>query len=227
MIEESVRKAIELIVTFNPEIYQIIFLSLFISVMATLTASFFGIISGIFISITSFKGKQFIKRLIFTFMGVPPVVLGLVVLLLLAGPFDEYNLLFTRTAMYIAQTLLVLPIITGNIIISSEKTQKNVLDTATTLGANWFDKIKLLTKETRAFILMSITLGFSRAISEVGAVMLVGGNIKGETRVMTTFIAMSNSMGDYSLSIAVGIILLIMAFIVHAIVGRIRGDLYD
>ncbi len=227
MILESLKKAIELIISFDAEIYEIIFLSLVISILATLTAALFGTFTGIYISISSFKGKQFIKRLIFTLMGIPPVVLGLIVLLLLVGPFDSLELLFTRTAMYIAQTLLVLPIITGNIIISSEKTQKKILETATTLGAGKFDKIKLLVTETRAFIIMSITLGFSRAISEVGAVMLVGGNIKGETRVMTTFIAMSNSMGDYSLSIAVGIILLILAFIVHSIVASVRGDLYD
>ena len=227
MILDSLKTAFELIFSFNSEIYEIIFLSLTISLLATLTAGVLGTILGVYISIKDFKGKKLVKRLIFTFMGIPPIVLGLVILLLLAGPFDGLNLLFTRTAMYIAQTLLVLPIITGNIIISSEKTQKRVLETATTLGASNKDKIKLLIKETRVFVLMSITLGFSRAISEVGAVMLVGGNIKGETRVMTTFIALSNSMGDYSLSIAVGIILLVLAFLVHTLIGKFRGDLYD
>lgn len=227
MIIESFNKAVELLFSFDGEIYQIIFLSLAISLLATLTAALFGTFFGILISITNFKGKRLLKRLIFTFMGVPPVVLGLVVLLLLANPFDSFNLLFTKTAMYISQTLLVLPIITGNIIISSEKTQKNVLETATTLGASRLDKIKLLIRETRVFILMSITLGFSRAISEVGSVMLVGGNIRGETRVMTTFIAMTNSDGRYELSIAMGIILLLIAFLVHTLLARFRGDLYD
>ena len=160
-------------------------------------------------------------------MGIPPVVLGLLVLLLLTGPFDDTNLIFTKTAMYIAQTLLVLPIIIGNIITSSEKTQKKVLETATTLGANTKEKIKLLIIETKPFILMSFILGFSRAISEVGAVMIVGGNIRGDTRVMTTFIAQTNSMGEYSMSIAMGFILLLIAFLIHTLVAKFRGDLYD
>ena len=227
MIIESTLKAIELLLSLDKEIYTIIFLSLTISILATITASFFGTITGIFISISDFKLKRFTKKIIFTFMGIPPVVLGLIVLLLITGPFDGMNLLFTKSAMFIAQTLLVFPIVVGNIIISSEKTQKKVLETATTLGASKFDKIILLVKEIKPFIMMSIILGFSRALSEVGAVMLVGGNIKNDTRVMTTYIALNNSMGEYSMSIAMGIILLMIAFILHTLLARFRGDFYD
>ena len=227
MIIESTIKAFELLFSFDKEIYSIIFLSLTISILATIVASFFGTLLGILISISDFKLKRLTKKLVFTFMGIPPVVLGLIVLLLITGPFDNLNLLFTKSAMFIAQTLLVLPIVTGNIIISSEKTQKKVLETATTLGANKFDKIVLLIKEIKPFILMSIILGFSRAISEVGAVMLVGGNIKNDTRVMTTYIALNNSMGEYSVSIAMGMILLLIAFILHTLLAKFRGDFYD
>ena len=227
MILESTLKAIELLFSFDKEIYSIIFLSLTISILATITASFFGTIIGILISITNFKLKRFTKKVIFTFMGIPPVVLGLIVLLLITGPFDGMNLLFTKSAMFIAQTLLVFPIIVGNIIISSEKTQKRILETASTLGASKFDKIVLLIKEIKPFIMMSVILGFSRALSEVGAVMLVGGNIKNDTRVMTTYIALNNSMGEYSVSIAMGMILLLIAFILHTLLARFRGDFYD
>ncbi len=227
MILESTLKAIELLISLDQEIYTIIFLSLTISILATITASFFGTIIGILISISDFKLKRFTKKIVFTFMGIPPVVLGLVVLLLITGPFDGMNLLFTKSAMYIAQTLLVLPIIIGNIIISSEKTQKKVLETATTLGASKYDKLILLIKEIKPFIFMSVILGFSRALSEVGAVMLVGGNIKNDTRVMTTYIALNNSMGEYSVSIAMGIILLLIAFMLHTLLARFRGDFYD
>ncbi len=227
MIIESTMKAVELLFSFDSEIYTIIFLSLAISLLATATASFFGTILGILISISDFKLKRFTKKIVFTFMGIPPVVMGLVVLLLITGPFDGMNLLFTKSAMYIAQTLLVLPIIVGNIIISSEKTQKKILETATTLGANKYHKITLLIKEIKPFILMSVILGFSRALSEVGAVMLVGGNIKNDTRVMTTYIALNNSMGEYSMSIAMGIILLLIAFVLHTLLARFRGDFYD
>ena len=227
MIMESIIKAFELLISLDQEIYSIIFLSLTISILATLTASLIGTVLGIWISISDFRLKRFTKKMVFTLMGIPPVVMGLIVLLLLTGPFDGLNLLFTKSAMFIAQTLLVLPIIVGNIVISSEKTQKKVLETATTLGAKRLDKIILLIKETKPFIYMSIILGFSRALSEVGAVMLVGGNIKNDTRVMTTYIALSNSMGDYSMSIAMGIILLFLAFIIHSLLARFRGDFYD
>ncbi|MCK5762141.1 MAG: ABC transporter permease [Candidatus Izimaplasma sp.] len=227
MILESTLKAIELLFSLDKEIYTIIILSLTISILATITASFFGTILGILISITNFKLKRFTKKVIFTLMGIPPVVLGLVVLLFITGPFDGMNLLFTKSAMFIAQTLLVFPIIIGNIIISSEKTQKKVLETATTLGASKRDKIILLIKEIKPFILMSVILGFSRALSEVGAVMLVGGNIKNDTRVMTTYIALNNSMGEYSVSIAMGLILLLIAFILHTLLAKFRGDFYD
>ena len=227
MFIEGLKEAIVLLISFNREIYSIIGLSLMISLLATLTASFFGIFSGIIISITHFKGKKTIKKIIFTLMGIPPVVLGLVVLLLLSGPFANFNLLFTRSAMYIAQTLLIYPIITGNMIITSEKTQQKILETATTLGATSKHKLWLLISETKPFILLSIILGFSRAISEVGAVMLVGGNIRGQTRVMTTFITLNTSMGNYSASIAMGIILLLITFIIHSLISSFRGDFYD
>ena len=227
MIYESIIEAFKLLISFDSEIYSIIFLSLTISILATLTAAVIGTFLGILISISDFKFKRFTKKIVFTLMGIPPVVLGLVVLLLITGPFDGMNLLFTKSAMYIAQTLLVLPIIIGNIIITSEKTQKRVLETATTLGASKIDKIFLLIIETKPFIFMSIILGFSRALSEVGAVMLVGGNIKGDTRVMTTYIALNNSMGEYSMSIAMGFILLSIAFLLHTLLAKFRGDFYD
>lgn len=223
---DGFNEAIQLLIRFDQEVYGIIGLSLMIAFLATLTAGVFGVVSGIFISISQFKGKRFIKKVILTLMGIPPVVLGLFVLLLLAGPLSQFKLLFTPTAMYIAQTLLVYPIITGNIIITSEKTQQKVLETATTLGASKRDKIILLVSETKPFILLSFILGFSRAISEVGAVMLVGGNIRGHTRVMTTFIAMNTSMGNYGTSITMGITLLLIAFLIHSLIAKMRGDFY-
>ena len=123
MIMESIIKAFELLISLDQEIYSIIFLSLTISILATLTASLIGTVLGIWISISDFRLKRFTKKIVFTLMGIPPVVMGLIVLLLLTGPFDGLNLLFTKSAMFIAQTLLVLPIIVGNIVISSEKTQ--------------------------------------------------------------------------------------------------------
>lgn len=227
MIMESLIEAVKLLGSFDSEIYGIIFLSLALSLSASIAALLFGTVLGIFVSIKNFPGRRLVKKLIFTFMGVPPVVLGLFVLLLSIGPLRGLNLLFTVQAMFIAQFLLVLPIITGNIIISSEKTQKRVVETAYTLGASTKDKVLLLITETKPFIIMSFVLGFSRAISEVGAVMLVGGNIRYTTRTMTTYISLTNSMGDYGKSIAMGITLLILAFIIHSVLAIFRGDFYD
>ncbi len=227
MILEGFKEAIALLFSLDREIYSIIGLSLAISLLATLSGGLLGIVFGIFLSISKFPGKRMVKKIIFTFMGVPPVVLGLIVLLVLAGPLSNLNLLFTRTAMYLAQTLLVFPIVTGNIIISSEKTQQQIIATATTLGASKKHQLLLLFTETKPFILLSLILGFSRAISEVGAIMLVGGNIRGETRVMTTYIALNTSMGNYAASIAMGTILLLLAFMIHTIIAKFRGDFYD
>lgn len=229
MILDGLIEAIKLLITFDKEIYDIIFLSLGVSLTAALIGGFIGVVSGVFLGITEFRFKKLILKIIFTLMGIPPVVLGLFVLLMIVngGPLGELNLLFTRTAMIIAQTLLVIPIVTGNVLISSKETTKEVITTAYTLGAKKLDTIKLVITESKHFIIISLILGFSRAISEVGAVMLVGGNIAGKTRVMTSYIALSNSMGQFETSIAIGIILLMLSFLIYSIVGKFRGDFYD
>lgn len=218
-------EALKYIVSFDSEIYGVIALSLVVSLTATFFASLIGTPLAIFLSVTEFKFKKTIEKIIFTFMAVPPVVLGLFVVLIIAnqGALGSLNLLFTPLAMVLAQTLLVLPIITGNIINSTEATNKTLMETCKTLGGSKKDMIKLIILETKPYIFMAITLGFSKAISEVGAVMLVGGNIKGSTRVMTTYIATSNSMGDYTKSVAMAIVLLAIAFIVNTSLLKFRG----
>ncbi len=209
--------SLKYIITFDAEIYGIILLSLIVSITATILASIIGTPFAIFMSVSEFKGKQVLKRIIYTSMAVPPVVMGLLVVLLIAnrGPLGSLELLFTPTAMVIAQMLLVFPIIVGNIINSTESSNKALIETCKTLGGSKKDIIKLVVLETRPYVFMAITLAFSRAISEVGAVMLVGGNIRGKTRVMTTYISLSNSMGDYSRSVAMAIVLLFIAFLIN------------
>lgn len=221
-------ESLKYIVTFDAEMYGIILLSLFVSLTATLIASLIGTPFAIFMSVTNFRFKGAIKKFILTMMAVPPVVLGLFVVLLISnkGPIGSLELLFTPAAMIIAQTLLVMPIIVGNIVNSTESLNKSLIETCTTLGGSKRDVIRLIIKETWPYVMMAVTLGFSRAISEVGAVMLVGGNIRGKTRVMTTFIALSNSMGDYSRSVAMAIVLLVIAFFVNTSIMK-RGVMYD
>ncbi|QVK20793.1 ABC transporter permease [Mycoplasmatota bacterium] len=208
------------------EILEIVLLSLFVSGTATVIAALIGIPSGIFLSISNFAGKKSVKRVIFTLMSLPPVVLGLIVLLIISneGPLGGLNLLFTAKAIIIAQTLLILPIITGNIITSTEELSVKLIDTVKTLGGKKKDIIKLIMLETKPFIITAIILGFSRAISEVGAVILVGGNIKGSTRVMTGYITLNTSMGNRNESLIMGGILLVIAFIVNSLLERYRYE---
>ncbi len=208
------------------DLVQIVLLSLLVSGSATIIASLIGVPLGILLSITEFYGKKLLMRIIFTLMSLPPVVLGLVVLILISrqGPLGSLDLLFSVEAIIIAQTLLILPIIIGNIFTSSEELSVKLIETSKTLGGKKIDFIKLIFKETKPFIITAVILGFSRAISEVGAAILVGGNIKGSTRVMTSYIALSTSMGNRESSLIMGAVLLVIAFLVNSLLERYRYE---
>lgn len=221
-ILDGFKEAFMLLIHFDKEIYSIIFLSMFVSFSATLFSSVIGIPCGLFLALKSFRFKKIFTRLLYTFMSLPPVVVGLTVAIIISrrGPFGQFELLFTPAAMIIAQTLLVTPIIMG-IIFNNAKEQGHLIkQICKTLGGNSFDTLVLLIKEMKINILIAVVTGFGRAISEVGAVMMVGGNIKGHTRVMTSFIAMNNSMGNYSTSIAMGLVLLLISFITNSILYK-------
>lgn len=212
-------EAFRLIFSFDPEIIQIVLLSLYVSFSSTLYATLIGIPLGILLGINDFKGKRIVSRLLYTFMSFPPVIIGLFTALFLArsGPFGELQLMYTPTAMIIAQTILVTPVITGIIFNQAGTSGYEVVQTGKTLGAQKWNILILLILELKSVIMIALVTGFGRAISEVGAVMIVGGNIRGFTRVMTTFIAMNNNMGQYSVSIAMGIILMTISFITNSV----------
>ncbi|MGL5642761.1 MAG: ABC transporter permease, partial [Paraclostridium sp.] len=151
--------------------------------------------------------------------SIPSVIVGLIISIILTrnGPLGFLDLMYTKTAMIIAQSILVSPLILGLTYNLSKSRGKHIKDMGVTLGANKLQVITLIIKELKEDIVMNVITAFSRAISEVGAVMVVGGNIKGDTRVMTTSIAMYNSMGDYSMAIALGIVLLLISFIINNI----------
>lgn len=207
-------EALDLIISFDPEIYKVIFLSLFVSTTATILASLIFIPLGIFLGITNFRGKKIFSRLTYTFMGIPSVVVGLIVYIFLSrrGPLGFLDLLFSPEAMIIAQTLLVLPLIFGLTYSLGKNRALEIQKVAYTLGAGKWETVILIIRELKIDILVNIATAFSRAISEVGAVMIVGGNIRHHTRVMTTSISMMSSMGDYPTALALGIILLIISF---------------
>jgi tungstate transport system permease protein len=203
----------------DAELFEIIGLSLYVSFSSVFISTCMGMPLGILLGTHNFRGKGVIIRITYTFMSLPPVIAGLTVFLILMrrGPLGSLQLNYTPTAMIIAQICLVTPIVMG-LTYNLVKEQAPIVNgLAITLGANRYNAMKLLIFEMRIGLTAAVVSGFGRAISEVGAVMIVGGNIKGKTRVMTTYITELKTMGDYSRAIAVGIVLLIIAFVINAI----------
>src|SRR5665647_387778 len=218
-ISSGIAQALNLIFSGDVEIFEIIGLSLFVSFSSVLISTCMGMPLGIILGTHNFRGKGIIIRITYTFMSLPPVIAGLTVFLILMrrGPFGNLQLNYTPTAMVIAQICLVTPIVMGLTYNLVKEKAPIVNRLGITLGASRFEAMKLLIFEMRIGLTAAVVSGFGRAISEVGAVMIVGGNIKGKTRVMTTYITELKTMGDYSRAIAVGIVLLIIAFIINAI----------
>lgn len=214
--------AFKLLIGFDQEVYEIILLSIGLSIASTFCSAIFGIPLGLILGIKNFKSKRILTRLLYTLMSLPPVVIGLAVVLFLSrsGPLGSLGLIFTPAAMIIAQTILITPIITGIVFNQAKDKGHAVMQIGQTLGSGRLDLLWLLIKELKITILIAIVTGFGRAVSEVGAVMIVGGNIKGHTRVMTTYIAMNNSMGNYATAIAMGIVLLLISFTVNSFLYR-------
>lgn len=225
-IINSLIEAFKLIVSLNGEIYGIIGLSLVVTILSSVFSAALAVPSGVIISSSSFKGKRLLIRLINTFMGLPPVVAGLAVYLLLSrkGPLGSFRLLFTPAAMVIAQVLIIFPIITGITIGAVKLKVKPVKETCAGLGMGALRTNMMLFHESRYPIMSAVMAGYGRAISEVGAVMLVGGNIQYNTRVMTTAIVLETGKGNYDKALALGIILLTLSFIINWLLQHIQEE---
>lgn len=223
-IFNSIADAWSLIISFNSELFGIIGLTLSVTLLSTIISSAIGISTGILIGSTEFFGKKLILRLVHTFMGLPPVIAGLVVYLLLSrkGPLGELRLLFTPTAMVIAQVIIILPVITGLTIAAVKLKVKPIKETCKGLGMGKTNTLFMLFHECRYPIISALLAGYGRAVSEVGAVMLVGGNIQHNTRVMTTAIVLETGKGNYDRALALGIILLIMSFLINWVLQRFQ-----
>lgn len=218
-ILQGVADAFRLLLSFDSEIYSIIFLTIYVTLSSTIISTLIAVPLGILVGLKEFKLKRSLIRLLYTFMSMPPVIAGLFIFLLLSrrGPLGSLELLFTPAAMIIAQVTLVTPIIMGIVYNSTRDNGESIRQLAYTMGADRKQALALLIFEMRADMLAAVVSGFGRAISEVGAIMLVGGNIKGHTRMMTTSIAMLQSMGDYSQAIAIGMVLLLISFGINSI----------
>jgi len=217
LILEGLLKAFWLIVSFDREVYEIMFLSLRVSGVAVLIGALLGVPSGATVGLKEFLGKRFLVSIVNTFMGLPPVVVGLLVYLLLStsGPLGVFQLLYTPEAMIIAQLIMVIPIVMGVTISSVSSVSKGIREKALSLGAtDWQMTLKVL-EEARLGISTALIVSFGAAISEVGAVMIVGGNIRWATRVLTTAIVFETELGEFGLAIALGSILLLLAFMIN------------
>jgi len=221
---EGFIQAVQLIVTLDPEVLDITARSLIISLIATLVGSLIAIPIGGFIHFREFGGKRGLVTIIQALYALPTVLAGLLVYLLLSrsGPFGYFGLLFTPTAIIIGQIVLIIPLMIGMTLIALSGVSRTKQDTVISLGANETQTVITIVKEARFAILGGVILGFGRAISEVGAAMMLGGNIRYYTRVLTTSIALETSMGNLSFSIALGIILLAIALVVTGILFLVQ-----
>lgn len=229
VIIDGIAEAFRLIARMDQEVFEVVFTSLKVSLLSLVIAASIGIPTGILIVGHRFRGRRLLMRLIYTLMGMPPVLCGLMVYLFFMrrGPLGSLRLNYTVAVMVIAQTLLIIPILTGLTVSAARERQEKIIRLARTLGAGRFQTMKLLLWELRPGLITALISGFSRGISEVGAVMIVGGNIEGKTRTMTTYISQLKGMGEFERAVAVGIILLVLSFGMNAVLCYSQEDRAD
>lgn len=217
-------KAVQLIITFDPEVMSIAGLSLRIAISSVLIATLICLPLGSLIHFNNFRGKRALISLIQTFYSIPTVTVGLLVFILFSrqGPLGGLDLMFTPTVMVIGQVILVIPILLGLTISALSGVDRTITDTARSLGASGWQTAVAIIREARFAVMAAVILGFGRAISEVGLALMVGGNIRGFTRVLTTAISLETSKGDIELSLALGIILIFIALVINIIMNRIQ-----
>lgn len=221
-ILNAFKEAFLLIVRLNPDFYRVLGLSLTVSGIATVIGGVIGIPLGILLSEYKFFGRKVLLVIVHTFMGLPPVVVGVFTFLVLArsGPLGSLNLIYTPTAMVIVQVILAAPIIAGFTNASMRGVDPRLGLQARSLGATRVQSVLVKMREARAGLVAAVIAGFGGVISEVGAVMIVGGNIKDSTRVMTTDIVLQTRQGNYQLALAEGIVLLLLAIVINAFLTR-------
>lgn len=224
ILGQGLKEGFLLVWSLDREMMQITLLSLQVSLTALLVASILGIPVGAALALKNIPGRKTFLNIIYTFMGLPPVLAGLIVYLFLStrGPLGQFQLLFTPSAMIIAQVLLAFPIVCGLTARAVMGQSQEAYDTAATLGATRRQAAWTIIREARIGIIAALTTALGRVIAEVGAVSMVGGNIKGSTRVLTTSIVLETRMGNDSRAIGIGIILLIIAFGIILVINTLE-----
>ncbi len=222
---EGVRQAVILILQGDPALYRVIWFSLYVSGVALVFSTLVGIPVGVFLAFKRFIGRQLLMALLYTGMGFPPVVIGLFVYLLFSrsGPLGSLGWLFTPKAIIVAQTILSFPLVAGFTMAAVLGVDPNLRRQLQALGATDWQTTLTILAEARLGVMVSVIAGFGAVISEVGAVMLVGGNIEGKTRTLTTAIVLETGKGNFDLAIALGLVLLALTFLVNLIMMRTQG----
>ncbi len=217
LLIEGIKRAIEILISFDPEVVEVTLLTLKVSGFSTFIALILGLPLGVLLALGRFPARNFLISLINAGMGLPPVVVGLFIALLLwrSGPLGWLGLIYTPEAMVIAQTIIAFPIITGFTIAAVQQIDPLVVFQARALGASTLQLLLVILKEARLATLAAIMAGFGAVVSEVGAVLMVGGNIQGYTRVLTTAIVQSTRMGKFEVAIALSLVLLFLSYLVN------------
>jgi tungstate transport system permease protein len=223
-IWQGLLKAFELIISLDREVLEIAGRSLAFAAASCSIATLIFLPLGSIIHFSGFRGKRLVLNITQTLYSIPTVAVGLFVFVFIskAGPLGLLGLLFTPAAIIIGQVILIAPIITGLTISALSGVDKSVNETAFALGANRVQAALLVIREAKFAILTALIMGFGRAVSEVGLSLMVGGNIKGFTRTITTAISLETSKGDLELSIALGIILLFLALVINITLNRLQ-----
>ncbi len=219
LIWEGIVKAFRLLLAADPEVVGVTLLSLQVSGIATLLSLFVGIPVGTALALSRFPGRQLVVSLVNTGMGMPPVVVGLFVMIFLwrNGPLGDLHLLYTPTAMVIAQAVIAAPMVTGITLAAMGSINPKLRLQILALGATRWQMLWLLMREAKLPLLAAVMAGFGAVISEVGASMMVGGNVLGQTRVLTTATVMESSKGNFDVAIALSLILLMLVYGVNLV----------
>lgn len=222
---EGLQTAFSLIFSLDREVFQIVLFSLRVSSTAIILAALLGIPLGFLIAMKNFRGKKFVLVLVNNALALPTVVVGLLVYSFISrvGPLGYFGLLYTPTAVIIGQFLLATPIIIALTHSAIQGIDTKVRSTALTLGATEIQAAWTVIKEARFAVMSAVIAGFGRIIAEVGAAMMLGGNIKGSTRTMTTAISLETSKGEFGFGIALGIILLLISLSINALLSYLQS----
>jgi tungstate transport system permease protein len=218
-------QAFGLIFSLDPALYEIIWFSLFVSGVSLLFSTILGVPLGAVLALKHFRGRRVVTALLYTGMGFPPVVVGLFVYLVLSrsGPLGELAWLFTPNAIIVAQIIISFPLVAGFTMAAVMGVDPNLRRQLVALGATDWQATLAILGEARVGVVVSIIAGFGAVISEVGAVMLVGGNIAGKTRTLTTAIVLETGKGNFDLAMALGVILLLITFLINLAMIRLQG----